>query len=130
MYKKIIFTPNAPWPKGPYSQAVSYNGILYISGQIPLDPKSGEIISGNIEVQARQVLENLKAIAEASGAKMHDVLKVNCYLSDMNDFEGFNKIYAEYFPEEPPARTTLQAEKLPGNVRLEIDVIVKLNKRI
>ncbi len=128
MLKKIIYTPNAPKPKGPYSQAVSYNGILYISGQIPIDPKTGEVICGNIEAQARQVLENLKAIAEASGAKMHDVLKVSCYLSDMNDFEGFNKIYAEYFPDEPPARTTLQAAKLPANARLEIDAIIKLTQ--
>ncbi|MBM3253520.1 MAG: hypothetical protein FJZ16_04635 [Candidatus Omnitrophica bacterium] len=130
MDKKILCSQRAPKPKGPYSQGIIYNGIMYISGQIPIEPKTGKIISETIEGQTKRVLENLKAIVEDSGSKMKEVLKVTCYLSDMNDLEGFNKIYTEYFPEQPPARTTVCVARLPMNVKVEIDAIVKLNQDI
>ncbi len=125
--KKIFFSKRAPFPKGPYSQGVIHRGILYISGQCPVDPLTGRVIAGTIKEETRAVLENLRAIVEDSGGKMTDVLKVTCYLSDMADFAEFNGVYKEYFPEEPPARTTLQAAGLPMNVKVEIDAVVKLD---
>lgn len=122
--KEIFYTPKAPLPKGPYSQAVIHNGILYISGQGPVDPKNGNIVRGTIEEETRTTLNNIKTIVEEAGFGMEDVIKVNCFLSDMNDFEKFNKVYAEFFLKDPPARSTLQAGRLPVDIKVEIDAIV------
>ncbi len=105
-----------------------HNGLLYISGQIPIDHKTGSIISGTIEDEADVVLDNIKIIIEEAGASMKDVLKTTCYLADMDDFERFNNVYKKYFRQDFPARTTLQAGRLPLGVRVEIDAIVALNK--
>ncbi len=128
--KKIFFSDRAPRPKGPYSQAVIHNGLLYISGQIPLEHETGLIVRGTIEEETEAVLENLKIIVEDTGARMSDVLKVTCYLLDMDDFGRFNAVYKKYFPHRPPARTTIQAARLPLDVQIEIDAIVALPKRV
>lgn len=128
--KRIFFSDRAPRPKGPYSQAVIHNGVLYISGQIPLDHETGLVVRGTIEEETEAVLENLKIIVEDAGAHINDVLKVTCYLSDMDDFDRFNSIYRKYFPHRPPARTTVQAARLPLDVQVEMDAIVALPKRV
>jgi len=124
--KKVFNTLRAPVPKGPYSQAVIYDGLLYISGQGPIDPRSGNLIKGSIEDETRVTLENIKTIVEDAGAKMKDVLKVTCYLSDMKEFASFNEVYKEFFSKVPPARTTIQAAKLPMDFKIEIDAIVAI----
>ncbi len=124
--KKIFYSDKAPRPKGPYSQAVIHNGVLYISGQVPVDPETGLMVRGTIEKEADIVLNNIKIIVEGAGASMKDVLKVTCYLADLGDFERFNNVYKKYFLQNPPARTTLQAGRLPLDVQVEIDAIVAL----
>jgi 2-iminobutanoate/2-iminopropanoate deaminase len=124
--KKIFYSKKAPMPKGPYSQAVSHNGVLYISGQVPVDLESGLMVRGTIEEETETVLSNIKRIVEEAGAGMEDVLKVTCYLSDLNDFERFNTVFKSYFSHDPPARSTIQAGGLPMNVQVELDAIVAL----
>ena len=125
MPEKIIITSNrAPAPKGPYSQAIVYQGILYVSGQIPIDPQSGELKRGTIQEETEIVLNNLKAIVEDAGAKIDDVIKITCYLTDIKDFVGFNSVYENFFSNSPPARTTVQVAGLPLGVKIEIDAIV------
>lgn len=124
--KKPFFTTRAPKPKGPYAQAVAHRGVLYISGQVPLDPESGSVVRGTIEEETDAVLRSLQAIVEDAGSGMKDVLKTTCYLADLNDFERFNKIYKNYFFGDPPARTTLEVSALPLNVQVEIDAVVAL----
>ncbi|MEK7307525.1 MAG: Rid family detoxifying hydrolase [Nitrospirota bacterium] len=124
--KKPFYTPKAPKPKGPYSQAVIHNGLLYVSGQVPVDPETGLIVRSTIEEETKTVLNNIKIIVEEAGASMESVLKVTCYLADMDDFARFNNVYREYFEKEPPARTALQAGKLPLDVQVEIDAVVAL----
>ncbi len=126
--KKIFFTEKAPKPKGPYSQAVVHNGLLYISGQIPVDPETGLLVRGTIEEETETALRNVKIITEEAGARMEDVLRVTCYLADLNDFERFNNVYKTYFTQNYPARTTIQAAGLPLDVQIEIDAIVSLEK--
>ncbi|MBK5291183.1 MAG: RidA family protein [Acidobacteriia bacterium] len=121
--KKPVSTPNAPQAIGPYSQAVTHNGLAYLSGQIPLDPGTGQIVDGDIEVQTGRVLENLKAVLEACGSSLDRVLKTTVYLADMNEFPRMNQVYASYFPSHPPARATVQAARLPRDVRIEIDAV-------
>lgn len=121
--KKIIETANAPKAIGPYSQAVAHNGMVYVSGQIPLDPSTNNLIDGDIAVQTAQVLENLKAILEAAGSSLDRVLKTTVYLRDMNEFPQMNEVYARYFTSNWPARATVQAARLPKDVRVEIDCI-------
>ncbi len=126
MKKVIIFTENAPKPIGPYSQAIlveNPNKFLVISGQIPIDPESGEIVNGGIEEQARQAIENLIAILEAAGATVDDVVKVTVYLRDMGDFGKFNKVYEEYFGRSKPARAVVEVANLPKGVKIEIEAI-------
>jgi len=128
MSKKIIVTSSrAPAPKGPYSQAIIHQGILYVSGQIPIDPRSGELKKGTIQEEAELVLNNLKAIVEDAGAKMEDVIKITCYLTDIEDFAGFNSVYERFFSDSPPARTTVQVAGLPLGVKVEIDAIVAVS---
>jgi 2-iminobutanoate/2-iminopropanoate deaminase len=124
--KKIFFSEKAPRPRGPYSQAVIYNGLMYISGQIPIDTVTGLMVRGTIEEETETVLNNLKSIVEEAGAGMADVLKVTCYLDDLEDFARFNSVYEKYFSVTPPARTTFQAGKLPLDVQVEVDAIVAL----
>jgi 2-iminobutanoate/2-iminopropanoate deaminase len=121
--KKMIETANAPKAIGPYSQAVAHNGMVYVSGQIPLDPSTNNLIDGDIAVQTTQVLENLKAILEAAGSSLDRVLKTTVYLRDMNEFPQMNEVYARYFTSNWPARATVQAARLPKDVRVEIDCI-------
>ena len=121
--REIISTESAPAAIGPYSQAVRYDNLLFISGQIPLDSESGEVVEGNIEVQTRRVLENLKAILEAGGMELHHVLKCTCFLRNMEDFPAFNTIYSEYFSDILPARETVEVSRLPKDVLVEISAI-------
>ncbi|RJQ23172.1 MAG: RidA family protein [Nitrospiraceae bacterium] len=124
--KKIFYTDKAPKPKGPYSQAVIHNGLLYLSGQIPVDTDTGQLVRGAIEEETEAVLNNIRIISEEAGTGLENVVKVTCYLADMEDFARFNDVYKKYFPENPPARTTIQTGKLPLDVQIEIDAIVAL----
>lgn len=120
---KIISTEKAPKALGAYSQAVVSNGFAFLSGQIPLDPATGQLIDGDAGAQTARVLENLKAVLEACGSSLGRVVKTTVYLKDMGDFARMNAVYAEYFPENPPARATVEAARLPRDVRVEIDCI-------
>ncbi|WP_299325101.1 RidA family protein [uncultured Maribacter sp.] len=122
--KKIINTVNAPAPIGPYNQATLSNGTLYISGQIPLDPKSGELISGDIKLETKQSMENLKAILTEAEMTFENVVKSSIFLSDMNQFTEVNEVYASYFnAETAPARETVEVANLPKFVNVEISMI-------
>ena len=122
---QIIQTENAPAAIGPYSQGVKVSGgeLLFTAGQIPMDPVTGEIVSGDIQVQTRRVLENLKAVVEAGGSSFDRVVKVTVFLRDMNDFVAMNEIYGEYFGENPPARSAVQVARLPKDVGIEIECV-------
>lgn len=121
--RKIIHTPQAPAAIGPYSQAVVYHGIAYLSGQIPLDPATGQIVAGGIVEQTEQVMKNLSAVLEAAGSSFGKVLKTTIYLQDLGQFTTVNEIYGRYLTAEPPARATVQVAKLPREVMVEIDAI-------
>ncbi len=121
--KTIISTNNAPKAIGPYSQAVEANGMLFISGQIPVDPQTGQIVQGGIEAQTRQVLNNIKAILEAAGYGLNNVVKTTVYLKDLNDFAKMNQVYATFFDSQPPARAAFQVARLPLDVLIEIEAI-------
>jgi 2-iminobutanoate/2-iminopropanoate deaminase len=121
--KKIISSDAAPRAIGPYSQAVVVNGMAYLSGQIPIDPSTNQLIEGGIEQQTERVLENLKAVLAAAGASFASVAKTTVFLKDMAEFPKMNEVYSRYFPENPPARSTVQAAKLPRDVSVEIDCI-------
>jgi 2-iminobutanoate/2-iminopropanoate deaminase len=123
MPKDIIVSDQLPAPKGPYSPAVRANGFVFVSGQGPVDPKTGEVFRGDIRQQTRMVLESIRAILEAAGSSMAKVVKTNVYLADIANFTAMNEVYATFFPSEPPARTTIQAAKLPLNIGVEIDAI-------
>ena len=126
MTKVIIATENAPKAIGPYSQAVSYNGVLYCSGQIPLDPASGSIVEGDVTAQTERVLENLKAVLEAAGSSMEKVLKTTVFIKDMTEFGKINEVYARYFGASLPARATVEVARLPRDVRVEIEAIAAI----
>jgi 2-iminobutanoate/2-iminopropanoate deaminase len=121
--KTIISTPKAPAAIGPYSQAVRSKGILFISGQIPIDPESGEMIKGDAGEQAERVLKNLQAILEAAGMGLEDVVKTTLYLRSLDNFEKVNSIYKRYFPNNPPARSTVEVSGLPKDAEIEIEAI-------
>lgn len=121
--KTIIASDAAPKAIGPYSQAVVHAGIAYLSGQIPNDPATGQVVEGDIAVQTERVFQNLKAVLEACGASFETVLKTSVFLRDMADFPKMNEIYAKYFPGQHPARSTVQAARLPRDVSVEIDCI-------
>ncbi len=121
--REIISTESAPAAIGPYSQAVRYGSLLFMSGQIPLDPESGEIVEGNIEMQTKRVLDNLKAVLEAGGMELQHVLKCTCFLKNMEDFPAFNSVYSEYFSGILPARETVEVSRLPKDVLVEISAI-------
>jgi len=122
--KEIIATEKGPKAIGPYSQAVKANGFIFTAGQIAFDPATGQLIEGDAARQTARVLENLKAIVEAAGSSLERAVKATVYLKDMNDFAAMNEVYARYFPKEPPARSTIEAARLPRDVRVEIDLIV------
>lgn len=122
--RKAISTEAAPAAVGPYSQGMLCGNLLFISGQLPIDPASGELIQGTIEEKTRQVLENLRAIAKAGGADLQDAVKTTVFLKDMNDFRAMNGVFAEYFPENPPARAAVQVAALPKDADIEIEAIV------
>lgn len=121
--KKIIATENAPKAIGPYSQAIEANGMLFISGQIPLNPATGTIVEGGIEAQTEQVMKNIGAILEAAGYSFKDVIKSTCLLSDMANFKPMNEIYGKYYNENPPARAAFAVKELPMGVLVEIETI-------
>ncbi|MFN7924892.1 MAG: RidA family protein [Bryobacteraceae bacterium] len=120
---QTIHTDAAPKAIGPYSQAVVHHGVAYLSGQIPLDPATGQVVEGDIAAQTERVLENLKAVLEGCGSGLHRVLKTTVFLADMTEFPKMNEVYGRYFPENPPARSTVQVARLPRDVRVEIDCI-------
>jgi 2-iminobutanoate/2-iminopropanoate deaminase len=121
--KKHVVTPQAPRPIGPYSQAVISGGLLFCSGQIGLDPQSGELVQGGIEAQTEQVLKNLVAVLKEAKMGPENVVKTTVYLADFADFGKMNEVYGRQFAKEPPARTTIQAAALPRGAKIEIDVI-------
>jgi 2-iminobutanoate/2-iminopropanoate deaminase len=121
--KKIISTSDAPAALGPYSQAVRVGSTIYCAGQIPLDPKSGQIVAGGIEVQTRRVMDNITAILKAEGLTCDNVVKTTIFLADLADFQTVNEIYGSYFKQAPPARSTVQVAALPKGARVEIEVI-------
>ncbi len=123
MSKEIVFTEKAPKPIGPYSQAVKVGQWLFVSGQIALDPATGDLIRGGIEEQTTRVFENIKTILEAAGYTLDDIVKVTVYLTDLSDFPKFNEVYSRYFKSNPPARTTVQVSALPRGAKIEVDVI-------
>jgi len=126
MSKKAINTDKAPAAIGPYSQAVQIANLLYTSGQIPIEPKSGQVVAGGIEGQAKQVFANLQAILEAVGAGFADVVKTTVFIKDMNDFVKLNQIYAQYFSEPFPARSCIEVARLPKDVLVEVEVIAAI----
>ena len=121
--KKSISTDQAPAAIGPYSQAISFGPLLFTSGQIPIDPATGKIVTGDIQSQARQCLENVKAVLEAAGIGMEQVVKATVFVKDMQDFEKINEVYGEYFPCPAPARSLVEVSRLPRDVGIEIEVI-------
>lgn len=124
MSRTIIATEKAPKAIGPYSQAVQVGNTIYTSGQIPLDPATGEMISGDITAQARRVFENLRAVIEAAGASFDDVARVGIYLTDLGNFAAVNAVMAEYFREPYPARSTIGVASLPRGAQVEIDLVL------
>ena len=121
--KNRIETPNAPQAIGPYSQAIQAGDLLFVSGQIALDPTTAEVVDGDIEAQTDQVLKNISAIIEAAGMSLQDVVKCTCFLKDMNDFAKFNAVYEKYFGEILPARETVEVARLPKDVQVEVSAI-------
>jgi len=123
MPKKHVQTASAPKPIGPYSQGVIAGGLLFLSGQTPIDPATGQLVTGDIQVQTDQVLKNLVAVLKEAKMGAENVVKATVYLANFADFPKMNEVYARYFPKDPPARTTIQAAALPMNAQIEIDVI-------
>jgi len=121
--KKIINTPNAPKAIGPYSQAIETNGTLYVSGQIPIDPATGQIVEGGISEQTEQVMKNIEAILEEAGYTFENVVKSTCLLSTMDNFAAMNEVYGKYYSVNPPARAAYAVQKLPLGVLVEIETI-------
>lgn len=125
MAKQIISTSGAPKAIGPYSQAVKIGGHVFTAGQIPLDPTSGKMVEGGIEEQTRRVMENLAAVLDAAGSSLARVVKTTCFLADLDDFAAFNGVYARYFPTDPPARSTVQAARLPAGALVEVECVAE-----
>lgn len=121
--RQTIFAENAPNAIGPYSHAVRAGGLLFLSGQIPLDPATNELVAGGVAEQTERVLENLKAILEVAESSLDRVVKTTVFLKNINDFAVMNEVYARYFPSDPPARSTVEVARLPQDARVEIDVV-------
>jgi len=124
--RDLVLTDRAPKPIGPYSQAVRTNGFLFVSGQISIDPKTGEMVGADIAAQTERTLENIKGILEAAGSNLHHVVKTTVFLKDMNEFAAMNEIYARFFSMAPPARSTVQVARLPKDALVEIEVIATI----
>jgi len=125
---KAVHTESAPQAIGPYSQAMISGNLVFTAGQIPLDPKTGDLVSGDIRQQTTRVLENLKALLEAAGGSLQSVVKTTVFLVDMSEFTSMNEVYASYFGDHKPARSTIQAARLPRDVRVEIEAIAQVNR--
>jgi len=125
--RKVVSTDRAPGAVGPYSQAIRTGDLVFASGQVALDPATGKLVDGGIEEQTRQVLANLSAVLEAAGTTLERVVRATVYLTDLGDFERVNAIYAEWFPEAPPARVCVEVSRLPKESRVEIDAIALLS---
>ena len=123
--KRAVVTEGAPKPVGPYSQAIVAGDFVYVSGQGPMDVAAGRMVTDSVQAETRQVLRNIQAILEAAGASMANVVKCNVYLADRRDFAAMNEVYREFFPSEPPARTTVEAHP-PVDIRVEIDCVAYL----
>jgi 2-iminobutanoate/2-iminopropanoate deaminase len=119
--KKIIKTTDAPQAIGPYSQAVEAGGLVFVSGQIPIDPKTGNVVQSDIKAQTKLIMDNAKAILFAAGCTLSSVVKTTIYLKSMNDFAAVNEVYGGYFPSDPPARATVEVSRLPKDVAIEMD---------
>jgi 2-iminobutanoate/2-iminopropanoate deaminase len=126
--REIIKTERAPAAIGPYSQAVRAGGFIFASGQIPLDPETGQFVEGGVAEQTEQVMRNLTAVLKAAGTGLESVVKTTVFLADMNDFATMNEVYGRYFKENPPARATVEAARLPRDARVEIEVIALAGK--
>ena len=126
--REIIQTDNAPGAIGPYSQAIKAGGFVFVSGQIPTDPQTGEFVAGGITEQTEQVLKNLKAVLEASGSSLAQVVKTTVFLADMKEFPGMNEVYATFFSGAPPARATVAAAGLPRDARVEIEAVALVSE--
>lgn len=124
--KKVISTPKAPAAIGPYSQAIVTGNLLFSSGQIPIDPATGNIVEADITVQATQVFENIKAVLEEAGTSLDKVVKTTCFLSDMGNFAKVNEVYTKYFTKDAPARSAVEVARLPKDVMVEIEVIAEI----
>jgi len=126
--REIVKTEGAPAAIGPYSQAVRAGGFVFVSGQIPLDPATGQFVEGGVREQTEQVLRNLAAVLEAAGTNLDRVVKTTVFLADMDDFAAMNEVYGRYFAEDPPARATVEAARLPRDARVEIEVVALAGK--
>jgi 2-iminobutanoate/2-iminopropanoate deaminase len=124
--RDVVLTDRGPKPIGPYSQAVRVNGFLFVSGQVALDPKTGEMSTGDVREQTERALENVKGIVEAAGSKMPHVIKTTVFLKNMNDFTAMNEVYARYFTAAPPARSTVEVARLPKDALVEIEVVAAI----
>jgi 2-iminobutanoate/2-iminopropanoate deaminase len=124
--RDVVLTDRGPKPIGPYSQAVRVNGFLFVSGQVALDPKTGEMSAGDVREQTERVLENVKGIVEAAGSKMPHVIKTTVFLKNMGDFARMNEVYARYFTAAPPARSTVEVARLPKDALVEIEVVAAI----
>jgi 2-iminobutanoate/2-iminopropanoate deaminase len=123
MTRRAVSTSAAPSAVGPYSQAIAANDLVFCSGQVGLDPATGELVQGGIEAQSERTLKNLSAVLDAAGCSMADVVKTTCFLADIADFATFNAIYARFFPDPPPARSTFQVAALPKGARVEVEAV-------
>ena len=123
MQKEIINTKNAPAAIGPYSQAIKAGNFVYTSGQLPMNPITGELVTGDVQAETRKCLENLKAILEEAGSSMNDAIKITVFIKDMNQFAKINEVYGEYFPEDKPARSCVEVARLPKDVNVEIEAV-------
>ena len=121
--KEVIATERGPKAIGPYSQAIKANGFVFVSGQVPLDPRTQQLVEGDVARQTERVLENLKGIVEAAGSTLDRAVKITVFLKDMADFAAMNEVYGRYFLSQPPARATVEVARLPRDVRVEIDLI-------
>ncbi len=124
--RDIVLTDRAPKPLGPYSQAIRANGFLFVSGQIAIDPQTGELLGADVTAQTERVLENVKAILEAGGSNLHRVVKTSVFLKDMNEFAAMNEVYGRFFSIAPPARTTVQVARLPKDAHVEIEAVAAI----
>lgn len=126
MGKEVIATKNAPAAIGPYSQAITANGFLFTAGQIPLDPATGKLVEGDVTAQTERVMENLAAVLAEAGSSFEQVVKTTCFLANLDDFAAFNAVYARYFTAAPPARSTVQAARLPAGAQVEVECVALL----